>query len=197
MRSRPPRLLAGLAAAISLAIVGSGCVPKPSVRTTPPREAVRGASSLQFVADPANPAKDLPDDVELHPPTPIVELDPPEYPPRALEARAGAATVGLRLIVSAKGRVVDVTPSPLVPSTGGPFEGEFRAAAEAAAAGWLFTPAWVANLEDAPDRDGDGKPDDRVATSIERIPVYLDVRIDFELVEGQGKVRVSGAPEPR
>lgn len=152
---------------------------------------------MKFVADPANPARNLPEDVELHPPHPVTELEAPRYPAGALAAVAGTAIVGIRLVVGVDGTVTSMTRSPVVPSTVGPFEGEFRAAAEAAVGGWMFQPAWLAKFGDGPDGDGDGKPDYRVATSIERVGVYLDVRIEFEIVEGEGKVRVSGLPEKR
>lgn len=152
---------------------------------------------MQFVSDPANPAKNLPEDVQLHPPSARMALALPEYPPRALAGRAGNATVGMRFVVSAEGKVSSVARSPIVPSTAGPFEDDFRSAAEATVGGWTFEPAWLARFEDAPDRDGDGKPDYRVATWIERVPVYLDVRIDFEIIEGKGRARVSGLPDQR
>jgi hypothetical protein len=35
---------------------------------------------------------------------------------------------------------------------------------------------------------GDGKPDETVATSIDPVPVYSDVRFLFEIVDGKGVV---------
>lgn len=183
------RSIRALPALFLLAIPVSGCARVPKLASAP--QPVRGASSLEFLSDPANPARKLPPNVQLHAPLPLANLEVPEYPPRPLEARAGAATVGVRFVVNIEGKVVDITRSPLVPSSAGPYEDDFRAAAEAAVRGWNFRPAWVAEFEDGPDRDGDGKADYRVATSIENVPVYLDVRIDFEIVEGKGRVRVA------
>ena len=172
------------------------CVPAPAHKPVPTEETPAGGrTSSRFVFDPGNPALGLPRDVEFHPPQPLGRLGLPDYPPTALAAHADAA-IGVRFVVDPEGVVGAVLPSPLVASTGGTLAGEFRAAAEAAVRGWRFTPGWLARLEDGNDLDGDGKPDYKRAVELRNVPVYLDVRFDFEVTEGDGKVRSSIRREP-
>ncbi len=192
MRSAPLRRW------VLLLVLTAACRRPPATLPPPPssdEDASRGAATVHYVADPANPIKNLPNNVRMYSPVAIAE-HPPEYPARALAAHAGAATVGLRIVVDKTGRVSSVGPSPVVATTPGPFESDFRAAAEAAARAWRFQSAWTATVVDGPDKDGDGKPDYKIATSTESIPVYLDVRIDFEIVDGKGTARVGGGAKP-
>jgi len=78
---------------------------------------------------------------------PLKPMVLPIYPPRALAAKAGAATVGVRLKVDAAGRVIDVGPSLLVYSTPGPFADDFQAAVQAAVMQWRFRPAAIEKIE--------------------------------------------------
>ncbi len=119
----------------------------------------------------------------------------PEYPAVALAAGAGGHA-GLRFVVGPRGDVETIGPSPLVPEMEGPFADEFRGSAEAAVGAWKFEPAVLLRTEEGNDLDGDGKPDYRRATSMELVPVYLDIRFDFEIVHGRGSVRASGAAAP-
>lgn len=180
--------------AARVVVAGVGCA---TVRMlpplAPPEEMARGTSSVRFVIVSANPNRDLPKDVQLHPPVPAGELRLPEDPSRALASRAGPATVGPRLVVGVEGRVTGVSESPVVATTAARFREDFLAAA--AVWEWTIAPAWLAKLANGPHADGDGAPDYRTATSLEAIPVYLDVRIDFEIVGGHGRTRVSGLPE--
>jgi hypothetical protein len=171
--------------------------PKQQPASAPATDTVRGVSTAHFVADPANPAQGLPKNVELRAPMPLATLPLPKYPPIALAAGVPPVTVGLRFVVGVDGNVTGVEQSPLVPSTEGPFSGEFRAAAEEAVRAWRFNGAYLITEEDGPDSDGDGKPDYKRATSLDVIPVYLDVRIEFAIVNGKGTASVSGVPTGR
>jgi TonB family protein len=78
---------------------------------------------------------------------PIHPLLLPVYPPKALAAKAGAATVAVKVTVDANGRVTDIRPSLLSLSTPGPFADDFRAAVETALRQWRFLPAEVREVE--------------------------------------------------
>jgi outer membrane biosynthesis protein TonB len=115
-----------------------------------------GASSFAFVERPTGPPQArtvTTDPVEQKPmedyreARPVYPLINPVYPPRALKAKAGWATVGVRITVDPMGRVSDVAPSMLVFSTPGPFADDFRTAVETAVLQWRFLPAEIAKLE--------------------------------------------------
>jgi outer membrane biosynthesis protein TonB len=72
----------------------------------------------------------------------------PVYPPKALKAKAGAATVGVRVIVDPSGAVAEIRPSMLALSfTPSKFADEFHAAVEVAVRQWRFVPAQIHYLE--------------------------------------------------
>lgn len=115
-----------------------------------------GASSFAFVERPAGtpPARTVTTEPmeqkpfeEYREARPVYPLANPVYPARALKARAGRATVGVRITVDVTGRVSDVAPSMLVFSTPGPFADEFREAVESAVRQWRFRPAEIERLE--------------------------------------------------
>jgi len=187
-------LLVVLGASSAAATVGCTARPTRPPASAPTVESLRGVTSARFVVDPANPAKGLPKGTELQPPTPLAVLPLPAYPAEPLAAAAGAATVGVRFVVGKEGDVTETGASPIVPSTEGPYADAFRAAAEATVRTWKFEPAWIVTSVDGRDVDGDGKSDYRKATSLEIVPVYLDVRIEFSIVDGKAKVHVSGLP---
>lgn len=125
-------------------------------RHAPVEAAGAGASSFAFVERPAAPppARTVTTEPveqrlleEYREARPVYPLANPVYPPRALKARAGRATVGVRITVDVTGRVSDVAPSMLVFSTPGPFSDEFREAVEAAVRQWRFRPAEIEKIE--------------------------------------------------
>lgn len=65
----------------------------------------------------------------------------PVYPAKALKAKAGRNTVGVRIVVDPQGRVSEIRMSMLVFSTPGPFAEDFRDAVELAVRQWRFNPA--------------------------------------------------------
>lgn len=88
-------------------------------------------------------------------PSPILPLAEPVYPPAALAAHAGTATVAVRVTIDVSGRVADVRESLLSLSMPSRFAAEFRAAVDAAVKQWRFRPGEVLHLELVRDPDGD------------------------------------------
>jgi len=196
---RPSRAAALLVPLLLVVSVDSGCAARGRSRTdpgvAPNAPGLHGRATSRFVFDPKNPALTLPADTELRPPEPRSDNRTPEYPSAALAAGAGGFA-GFRFVVGTDGAVGTLGRSPLVPEMEGAFAEEFRASAVAAVVTWRFEPAVLLRTEDGNDLDGDGKPDYRRATSMELVPVYLDIRFDFEIVHGRGSVRASGAAAP-
>jgi hypothetical protein len=72
----------------------------------------------------------------------------PVYPARALAAKAGAARIGVRVTIDAKGRVTGVNPSMRTVSLAPPgFADDFRAAVEMAVGQWKFQSARIEYVE--------------------------------------------------
>ncbi len=128
-------------------------------RHTPAEPPATGSSSFTFVESGRAEAADkvIVGDVgepsaakyseNYSPAFPLKPMGLPVYPPRALAAKAGAATVGVRVKVDAAGRVSEVGPSLLVYSTPGPFAEDFQAAVQAAVMQWRFRPAAIEKIE--------------------------------------------------
>ena len=154
----------------------------------------RATVGVQFLPDPARIAPDLHEGQDFVPPSPIV-THLPGYPPGHEDASAPVVVV-LRFVVGKDGAVRDVRDSPLrdpgdAAGTGRPgADPAFRAAAVDAVLGWLFVPAEIRTVKPGADLDNDSKPDYTVLVHSERVPVYLDVRFTFEMVEGEGRVRI-------
>ncbi|HEY2930160.1 MAG TPA: hypothetical protein VGK99_00310 [Acidobacteriota bacterium] len=119
------------------------------------------------------------------------ELGIPVYPADALKSKISESTVAVRILISTDGKVTEISDSPLMASSTGPFAGEFRAATEEAIKTWLFEPAEIQTLEDGKDLDGDGKPDYRIVVATQKIPIYRDLHFDFKVVVSEGKVRAT------
>ena len=123
-------------------------------QVTPPPDT--GTSSFAFVEAPtvgltpkaavgeAKAAKSMDDFREAEPINPLAT---PIYPARALAAKAGAATVGVKILVDAEGRVADVTPSVRTFTTPGRYAEDFFAAVQAAVKQWRFWPARIEHVE--------------------------------------------------
>jgi hypothetical protein len=135
---------AGAIGGVMLGILwGSGCkhAPKGGVYgntsfrvVEPPRPPPPPGSSREMI-EPVSRAN-YRDAQAIHP------LVMPVYPPAALAARAGAATVGVRVTVDASGVVTDVRPSMLAVTITPPeFAEAFREAVEVAVRRWKFAPA--------------------------------------------------------
>jgi len=167
---------------------------RPRAPTEEPPSAASGRVGFKFIADPKAAPPHLTDHQELVPPDAIGKLVTPEYPRAPLEAHAAPASVVLRIVIGPEGHVADVLDSPLMLSTPSPFAAEFRASAETAVRRWRFTPGRIDQYEDGQDVDGDGKPDSTHIVRSDTIRVFYDVRFDFEIVRGEGRVRSSATP---
>jgi hypothetical protein len=180
---------------VAALVLSGGCARQaPHAVPIPSWPDYEGRASYLFVPDPAASSMELPPDEEFIPPSPASGNSPPAYPERALEAGYGAAVVGLRIVLGTDGIVNHVLDSPVIHSTPGPFAADFRAAAESAVRDWLFHPAVHRVLADGEDYDEDGKPDFRRVTESRFLSVYLDIRFEFEILDGKGVVRTSGGP---
>jgi len=97
----------------------------------------------------------------------------PAYPARALAAKVGTVQVGVRVVVDAQGRVVEIQPSlravTLVPAG---FADDFWAEIEAAVRQWSFAPARVEHIETV---TADG-------ISYGRVKQSSNVETEFDLV---------------
>jgi hypothetical protein len=190
MRSRRVqfvRLMMGTTVLVSL-LLTSGCagrhVPQPAADTVPPS----GQASFDFMYNGASVDTTPPEDQELRPPVIAEELAQPAYPPGALAANAGPSTVAVRILVDTDGQVSEVADSPRLASTPGPFAADFRQAVDEVLAQWRFRPAEWRRYEPGEDLDGDGVADYRRVVESRVVTFYLDVRFDFEIVAGHGRV---------
>ena len=86
--------------------------------------------------------------------SPIPPLATPVYPPRALAAKAGRVTIGVKITVDAAGRVSDIGPSLRAVTIPSRFDADFQEAVRAAVSQWRFSPALSYRLEDVPMPDG-------------------------------------------
>jgi hypothetical protein len=118
----------------------------------------------------------------------VLPLVLPIYPKAALAAKAGVATVGVKITVDANGRVSDVGPSLVAFSTPGPHATEFREAVEAAVAQWKFVPAEIRHL--VPMKGGE--KEFWAVTRTDKTEWTCDVVFTFNADGGV----VSGAPVP-
>jgi hypothetical protein len=151
-------------------------------------DSYRGQSSFEVLAD-GKQKSDLPRDQDFVPPRPIVELATPAYPWRALSAKYGKASVIVRVVIGTEGLVTEINDPPNNTPAVGPYADDFRSAVEQAVQRWKFQPAAYRQFEDGKDLNGDGKPDYQRLVRSQVVPVYLDVRFDFEIVNGKGRVR--------
>jgi hypothetical protein len=104
----------------------------------------------------------------------------PVYPARALKAKAGAATVGVRVWIDAEGKPKDIGPSLLIFSTPGPFAQDFLDAVKATVSTWRFHPAESMQLERV---EKPGVSYNRISRS-ERVEAQLDLAFTFTATGG-------------
>jgi hypothetical protein len=174
---------------VLILLLALGCAGRQAPE--PPHESPpsRGLSSFDFIYNGASVDTTPPADQELRPPVIAEELALPLYPPEALSGGADPATVAVRILVDNEGRVAEVADSPRLPSTPGPFAPHFRRSVEDVLDSWKFWPAQWRRYEPGEDLDGDGVADYRRVVESRVVTFYLDVRFDFEIVDGRGRVR--------
>lgn len=139
-----------------------------------------GRTDAKPAAGPASPRRRV---VEAEP---ILPLKMPEYPAAALAARAGAAQVGVFVVIDPTGRVASVDRSFAVYSTPGAFADQFLAAVQEAVRQWRFRPAELHELEPV---EQDGAIDWRLA-KVERSEAEFTLEFTFT---ASGEVRLPPA----
>ncbi len=182
MSVAPPAALLAL-----LLIAGSSCAsaPKRTVQAEPAPLETRPSVVFRFLPSPSAALTDEPSTRHFVAPVARTELGLPDYPRVALAAGASPFTVVLRITIAGEdGRVVAVEQSPLAPSSAGPFETDFRLAAERAVRLWRF---WPGRIERTEETTADGTP----LVEMTPVPVIYDVSFRFEIVSGQPKVTTS------
>jgi len=169
----------------------AGCARRVAPVAPPPQsepDSYRGQSSFEVLVD-GKQRPDLPKGQDFVPPRPIAELATPAYLLRALSAKYGKASVIVRVVIGTEGLVTEINNPPNNAPAVGPYADDFRSAVEEAVHRWRFQPAEYRQFEDGKDLNGDGKPDYQRLVWSQVVPVYLDVRFDFEIVRGKGQVR--------
>jgi hypothetical protein len=177
-------------ASFALVAASAGCASKkPAATPAPSRPAPEGKTSYSFIFDPGNPALGLPEDVQFRRPLAKETKTLPTYPENALAAHNTPHREIVRFVIDTHGNVDKVVDSPIEPSDGGPFAADYRRAVEEALRSWRFDPGVFQHVKPGEDKDADGKPDYKIMTSWERVPVYYDVRFTFEIIDGKGVVK--------
>ena len=173
---------------VALVMAGAGCAGVRDRKAAAPDDASTLAQiSAEYLVDPARVSPELREGQDFVAPHPIV-TPLPRFPADHQDLGRPVVVV-LRLVVDADGVVRQVQDSPLA-RPAAQADPDFRAAAEDAVLSWLFVPAAIRTIEPGEDIDHDSKPDYTVVVDSRRIPVYLDVRFTFEIVDGQARVRV-------
>jgi TonB family protein len=152
-----PRVVAGMIWAVLGC--GWGVVGCRHVSPVPPDS---GTSSFAFIEPPvaaprASAAAEPREPVSMEQyeeASPITPLATPVYPPRALAAKVGRVTIGVKITVDATGRVSDIGPSLRAVTIPSRFDADFQEAVRAAVSQWRFSPALSYRLEDVPMPDG-------------------------------------------
>ena len=141
---------AGIGMCVTLALTGCRHAP-----IEPPQA---GASSFVFVeapslsVPPASSNSTFEDSgqkkfEDFREAEPIYPLAAPIYPAKALAAKAGQATVSVRIKVDVRGRVSDVVPSLVGFTTPGRYAEDFREAVGEALRQWRFRSAVIEKVE--------------------------------------------------
>jgi hypothetical protein len=177
---------------IALLVGFTGCKnPSPKVTITSPPEPLRGETSFEILKDPNAPKRELEENQSYQQPKAIGKLSMPIYPKAPLDNKVGEVSVAARIVIDVNGKVRKIADSPLISSTPSVYLKDFQKAVEEAMQSWEFEPAEIQQLEDGKDLNGDGKPDYKRVISSQKVPVYLDLRFDFTIVEGRGRVRAN------
>jgi len=184
-----PRRARGLVLAL---LITSACASAPVAAPPSPAPAGIGAVSFNQIRDPTAQPPRADGNREYLRPRLEEGFQLPRYPEAALAAGAPPTEVLVRVVVAEDGSVASVEPSPLTPPPTGAWETLFLAAVREAVAEWRYDPCQLRELEEGPDRDGDGRPDFQVVVASTPLAVYLDLAFRFEVVDGDGRVSTSG-----
>lgn len=184
-----------LALPVVAILLAGGCATSPVVppgRTETPEVPGRGAVSFEQVRDPSVRPPVAEAGTEYLRPRLERGFTMPSYPDEALSAGAPPTEVVVRIVVSEDGSVAGVAPSPLAGPSTDEWHEVFYDVVREAVATWRYDPCQLRELEDGPDRDGDGAPDYQTVVQSTPVSVYIDLRFRFEIVAGEGQVSVGG-----
>lgn len=172
---------------VALVMAGAGCASVRDRKAAAPDDTSTLAQiSAEYLVDPARVSPQLREGQDFVAPHPIV-TPLPRFPADHQDLRRPVVIV-LRLVVEADGAVRQVRDSPLA-RPAAQDDPDFRAAAVDAVLNWIFVPAAIRTIQPGEDLDKDSKPDYTILVDSNRIPVYLDVRFTFEIIDGQARVR--------
>lgn len=156
--------------------------------TGSPAVPAAGAVSFDVLVDPNAPKPNLTEHEEFIQPE-LRSAPLPKFPPAALAAEAGPATIGVRVTIDERG-FSDVRDSPLVASYTGPFASEFREAVARAVRRWRSTSARIDTVRDAPPNSGYDSP--KILVRWRPVRVNVDLTFHFSIVDGRGGVALGG-----
>lgn len=148
-----------------------------------------GAVSFRLIEDPAGQSGKQTIDgrpQELVAPVARGSNPTPHYPPEALAQGCQDATLLVRVIIDAEGKVGEIRDSPFVRATQDPCTPLFRSATEQAVRLWQFSPAFRQVLVKPASEGPLGQP----KWDTQPIPWYADFAFRFQVVEGKGMVGV-------
>ena len=183
------RMKAAAAAFLFLAACRSQPAQTMTVRNLGSVEASSGQVSAKLLPAPDSPAVQLGPGEEYTPPHLFRSNRGPQYPSGFVEKHLRPHTVVTRVTFDEEGRVIDLSPSPLAPSTESEHLAAFQIAARDALQEWRCEPPRIRKFRPGPDSEGDGKIDYRILTSERRLKTFFDVSFSFEVVNGQPVVR--------
>ena len=172
-----------------VAYVACATAERGEERLAEPDSSRRPEVAYQFLQDPQRVTPHLDAGEEFIAPFPL-DTPLPQYPQGAHVDVSAPIILTVRIVIGEDGTVREVLGSPLAGTSGGDMEASFRAAVDDAVRRWTFVSAAIKRLEPGEDADHDGKPDYTIVLDSTRVPVYLDVRFKFEMVEGIGRVRI-------
>ena len=169
--------------------VAAGCASAPRVQETPTEaRSKQGIVSFEQIRDPSVHSPEADADQEYRRAVLEEGFTLPAYPEEALAANAAPTEVVVRVVVAEDGSVSSVRRSPLADPPQGEWEELFYGVVSETVAGWLYEPCELRELEDGPDRDGDGTPDYVLVVSSTPMTVYVDLKFRFEIIAGEGRV---------
>jgi hypothetical protein len=155
----------------------------------------QGVVSFEQIRDPSVRPPEADADQEYRRPVLEEGFTLPGYPEEALAADAPTTDVIVRVVVAKDGSVSSVRRSPLAGPPRGEWEKLFYDVVSETVADWRYEPCVLRELEDGPDRDGDGASDYTLVVASTPMTVYLDLKFRFEIVAGTGQVSMGAENE--
>jgi hypothetical protein len=152
------------------------------------KQAGQGVVSFEQIRDPSARPPEADTDQEYRRPVLEEGFTLPGYPKQALAADAPTTDVIVRVVIAKDGSVSSVRRSPLAGPPQGEWEELFYNVVIGTVEDWRYEPCMLRELEDGPDRDGDGTSDYTLVVASTPMTVYLDLKFRFEIVAGAGQV---------